>query len=52
MLEFRIPADVPTEIRAIVECVIHDDLRPAILALAKASKVTEKGLRREFSRRR
>lgn len=48
MLELRVPSDVPTEVRTIAECVIHDNLRPAILCLAKASKVTAEDLRREF----
>ncbi|HEX5758959.1 MAG TPA: hypothetical protein VF121_07165 [Thermoanaerobaculia bacterium] len=48
MLELLIPSDVPTEVRTTIECVLHDDLRPAIRALTQASEVTEEELRRDF----
>jgi len=48
MIEGRIPLDLPTELRATVECFLVDELRPAVESLERAARVSEEELRREF----
>lgn len=50
--EHRKPYDVATEILATIECVLADDLGPAIQALQRAAKVTDAELKREFLKRK
>ena len=50
MLEHRIARDVATEIVATVECVLVDEIRPAIEYLEAASRVTAEELRERFER--
>ena len=45
MLEHRVPRDVATEIAATVECVLVDEIRPAIEYLEAVSRVTAEELR-------
>ena len=52
MLEHRVPRDVGTEIVATVECVLVDEIRPAIDYLEAASRVTAEKLRERFERDR
>jgi hypothetical protein len=52
MIEGRIPLDLPTELRATVECFMVDELRPAIESLERVARVSEEELRREFRPRR
>jgi hypothetical protein len=49
--EHRKPFDQATEIVATVECVIEDNLRPAIASLQRAGAVTDELLREEFRQR-
>lgn len=51
MIEGRIPLDLPTELRATVECFMVDELRPAVESLERAARVSEEELRREFRQR-
>jgi hypothetical protein len=51
MLEHRVPRDVATEIVATVECVLMDEIRPAIEYLEAASRVTAEELRERFASR-
>lgn len=46
--EGRLPYDVATDILATIECVLDDDLRPAIEALQRSAKVTDEDLARDF----
>jgi hypothetical protein len=48
MIEGRLPLDLPTEVRATVECFLVDELRPAIESLERVARVSEDELRREF----
>lgn len=48
MLERRIPATLGVDLLGSIECVVDDDLRPAIRTLERAAKVTTEDLRREF----
>ena len=47
MLEHRVPYDVATELAGTIECVVADQLRPAMEALEAASRVTAEGLREQ-----
>ena len=40
--------DLPTELLTTIECVLEDQLRPAIESLERVSRVSEEELRREF----
>jgi hypothetical protein len=46
--EGRLPYNVATEILATIECVLEDDLRPAIQTLQRAAQITDAELEREF----
>jgi hypothetical protein len=50
--EGRLPYDVATEVLGTIECVIADDLLPAIQALQRAAKVTDADLKRDFLERK
>ena len=52
MLEHRIAYDITTELAGTIECVVADQLRPAIEYLEAASRVTADGLRERFERDR
>jgi hypothetical protein len=47
MLEHRIAYDVATELYGTIECVLADQLRPAMEYLEAASRVTTGGLREQ-----
>jgi FtsZ-binding cell division protein ZapB len=47
MLEHRVPNDIPTELAGTIECVVADQLRPAIESLEAASRVTAEELREQ-----
>ena len=47
MLEHRVPYDLATEITGTIECVLADQLRPAMEYLEAASRVTAEGLREQ-----
>ncbi len=47
MLEHRVPYDVATELAGTIECVVADQLRPAMEYLEAASRVTAEGLREQ-----
>lgn len=49
MFEGRIPWDLVTEVRTVVECV-EEDLRRAIKSLERATQVTDDDLLRGFRR--
>ncbi|HEV7667294.1 MAG TPA: hypothetical protein VGS22_02140 [Thermoanaerobaculia bacterium] len=46
--EHRKPYDVATEILATIDCVLADDLQPAIRGLQRAARITETELQVEF----
>ncbi len=46
--EGRKPYDVPTDILATIECVLEDDLRPAIETLRRSAITTDPKLEREY----
>lgn len=48
MLEGEIPSDLATELYGTIECVLEDDLQPAIEELLKASQLTAADLARVF----
>jgi len=50
--EHRKPFDVATEVLATIECVLDDDLWPAIRSLQAAAQATDEALEREFRKRR
>jgi hypothetical protein len=52
MLEHRAPYDVATELAGTIECVVGDEIRPAIEYLEGAARVTAEELRRRFDRDR
>jgi hypothetical protein len=52
MLEGEEPNSVAAELAGTVECVIHDDIEPAISKLRKAATVPQEELRREWRERR
>ena len=45
MLEHRVPRDVATELVGAIECVVADQLRPAIEYIEAASRMTAEELR-------
>jgi hypothetical protein len=47
----RPPYDVATELAGMIQCVIADQIRPAIEYLEAAVRVTDEDLRREFGQR-
>jgi hypothetical protein len=47
MLEHRVAYDVATELVGTIECVVADQLRPAMEYLEAASRVTAGGLREQ-----
>jgi hypothetical protein len=47
MLEHRVAYDIATEIAGTIECVVADQLRPAMESLEAASRVTAEGLREQ-----
>jgi hypothetical protein len=47
MLEHCMPYDVATEIAGTIECVVADQLRPAVAYLEAASRVTAEELREQ-----
>ncbi len=47
MLEHRVAYDVATELAGTIECVVADQLRPALEYLEAASRVTAEGLREQ-----
>ena len=51
MLEHRVPYDVATKLAGMIQCVVADEIRPAIEYLERAAQVTDKDLRREFGQR-
>ncbi len=46
--EGRKAYDVATDVLATIECVLEDDLRPAIQTLQRSSQVTDAELARQF----
>jgi hypothetical protein len=46
--EGRLPYDATTDVLATIECVLADDLRPAVEALGRSSQVTDAELEREY----
>ena len=46
--EGRKAYDVATDVLATIECVLEDDLRPAIQTLQRSSQVTDAELERQF----
>lgn len=50
VLENEAPADVETELLGAVECVVNDDIDPAIRKLRAASQVTAEQLRADWER--
>lgn len=44
MFEDRLTWDLPPELRAVVECMLEVQIRPAIESLERASQVTEEVL--------
>jgi hypothetical protein len=51
MLEHRIPYDLTTKLAGMIQCVVADEIRPAIEYLEGAARVTDDDLRREFGKR-
>jgi hypothetical protein len=49
--EHRKPYDVTTDVLATIECVLADDLRPAIASLQRSAEVTDDELARDFQER-
>ena len=47
MLEHRVPYDIATELVGSIECVVADQLRPAMESLEAASRVTAEELREQ-----
>jgi hypothetical protein len=50
--EGRLPYDVTTDVLATIECVLEDDLRPAVAALQRSSEVTDAELEQEYQERK
>ena len=48
MLEHRVPYDVATELAGMIQCVVANEIRPAIEYLEATARITAKDLRREF----
>jgi len=51
MLEHRVPYDVATELAGMIQCVVADEIRPAIEYLEGAARVTPEELVRSFGQR-
>jgi hypothetical protein len=51
MLEHRIPNDLATQLLGLIECVVADDLQPAIEGLEKGARETEEDLVRSYEQR-
>jgi hypothetical protein len=49
--EGRKPYDQATDILATIECVLEDDLRPALDALRRSAAITDAELEREYQER-
>ena len=49
--EGRKPYDVATDVLATIECVLEDEIRPAIASLQRSAQVTDAELEREFRER-
>jgi hypothetical protein len=49
--EHRKPYDRATEILATIECVLADNLRPAVESLERSARVTDAELERDFRER-
>jgi|HubBroStandDraft_3_1064219.scaffolds.fasta_scaffold15431_2 hypothetical protein len=49
--EHRKPLNVAADVLSTIECVLEDDLRPAITSLQRSAQVTDADLRREFEER-
>ena len=47
MLEHRVASDIATELVGTIECVVADQLRPAVESLEAASRVTAAELREQ-----
>jgi len=52
MEEGMMAPDVATDVRGALECVLADDLRPAIQTMHSAASVTDASLEREWRARR
>jgi hypothetical protein len=50
--EHRLPYDQATDILATIECVLADDLHPAVKALRRSASITDASLSRSSSRAR
>jgi len=50
--EGRKPYDQATDILATIECVLEDDLRPAVEALQRSATVSSAELERDYEQRR
>ena len=46
--EGRLPYNVVTDVLATIECVLEDELRPAIASLQRAAQTTDAELERDF----
>ena len=51
MLEHRVAYDVATELAGMIQCIVADEIRPAIECLEATARVTDEDLRREFGER-
>ena len=51
MLEHRILYDVATKLAGMIQCVVADEIRPAIEYLEGVARVTADDLMREFGQR-
>jgi hypothetical protein len=45
MLEHRVPYDIATAITGTIECVLADEIRPAVESLVRAARVSAAELR-------
>ncbi len=50
-LEGELPYNAATDIIGSIECVLHDDIKPAIRSLRAGARSTDAKLRLEFNRR-
>ncbi len=51
MLEHRIPYDLATQLLGLIECVVADDLRPAIEGLERGARETQEDVVRSYEQR-
>ena len=51
MLEHRVAYDVAAKLAGMIQCVVADEIRPAIEYLEGAARVTAEDLRKEFGER-